>query len=197
MNDLKIRGGGTILGASQSGHIAAVGYDMFLKLMENAIAELKGEAPMEPLEPEINVRISAFLAESYIPDIDQRLAAYRRLAKMTEPKEIGDFNTELIDRYGELPKEARNLFYKIGLKILSKKAGITRLDLKGQQLLLHFSEAHMKKADALVELILSAPERYKLQTGNVLEVKLAGYHGGDHLDRAKNILKEITQRVNN
>jgi transcription-repair coupling factor (superfamily II helicase) len=197
MNDLKIRGGGTILGASQSGHIAAVGYDMFLKLMENAIAELKGQAPMEALEPEINVRISAFLSESYIPDIDQRLAAYRRLAKMTEPKEIGDFNTELIDRYGELPKEASNLFFKIGLKILSKKAGIAKLELKGQLLLLHFSDAHMKNSESLVDLILSAPERYALQTGHVLEVKLAGYRGGSHLDRAKNILKEITQRVNN
>ncbi|NIV97724.1 hypothetical protein GWN26_00635, partial [Candidatus Saccharibacteria bacterium] len=87
---LKIRGGGTILGASQSGHIAAVGYDMFLKLMENAVAELKGETPLEPLDPEINVRMSAFLSESYIPDIDQRMAAYRRLARMTELKEIAD-----------------------------------------------------------------------------------------------------------
>ena len=197
MNDLKIRGGGTILGASQSGHIAAVGYDMFLKLMENAIAELKGQAPMEPLEPEINVRISAFISESYIPDIDQRLAAYRRLAKMTEPKEIGDFKAELLDRYGELPKEAHSLFFKIGLKILSKKAGIARLDLKGQQLVLHFSDAHMKNAESLLDLILSAPERYALQTDHVLEVKLAGYRGGSLLDRAKNILKEITQRVNN
>ena len=116
---------------------------------------------------------------------------------MTELKDIGDFNAELVDRFGELPEEAHNLLFKIGLKILSKKAGIARLDLNGQQLLLHFSEVHMKNADALVELILSVPERYKLQTKNVLEVKLAGYDGGSHLDRAKNILKEITQRVNN
>jgi transcription-repair coupling factor (superfamily II helicase) len=197
MNDLKIRGGGTILGASQSGHIAAVGYDMFLKLMENAIAELKGEAPLEPLEPEINVRISAFLSESYIPDIDQRMAAYRRLAKMTELEEIGDFKTELIDRYGELPKEASNLLFKIVLKILSRKAGISRLDLKGEQLLLHYSDAHMKNSESLVDLILSAPERFKLKTGHILEVKLTGYRGDSHFSRAKNILKEIIQRVNN
>jgi transcription-repair coupling factor (superfamily II helicase) len=196
MNDLKIRGGGTILGASQSGHIAAVGYDMFLKLMENALAELKGEAPLEPLEPEINVRLSAFLAESYVPDIDQRLAAYRRLAKMTELKEIADFKIELIDRYGELPKEASNLLFKIVLKILSKKAGIGRLDLMGQQLLLYFSEAHLKNSGSLVDLILSEPERYELTTGHILKVKLTGYHGGSHLGRVKNILKEITQRVN-
>lgn len=197
MNDLKIRGGGTILGASQSGHIAAVGYDMFLKLMENAIAELKGEAPLEALEPEINVRMSAFLSESYIPDIDQRMAAYRRLAKMTELQEVSEFNAELIDRYGELPKEAGNLLYKIVLKILSKKAGISRLDLTEQHLLLHFSVDHLKDSDSLVDLILSAPERYALQTGHILKVKLAGYRGRSPLSRAKNILKEIAQRVKN
>ena len=197
MNDLKIRGGGTILGASQSGHIAAVGYDMFLKLMENAIAELKGEAPLEPLEPEINVRISAFLSESYIPDIDQRMAAYRRLAKMTELQEVSEFNTELIDRYGELPKEAGNLLYKIVLKIFAKKAGIGRLDLTDQHLLLHFSAEHLKNHDALVDLISAAPERYALQTGHILKVKLAGYRGRSPLSRARNILKEITQHVTN
>ena len=195
MNDLKIRGGGTILGASQSGHIAAVGYDMFLKLMENAMAELKGEVLLEPLEPEINVRMSAFLSESYIPDIDQRMAAYRRLTKMTELQEVSEFNTELIDRYGELPREAGNLLYKIVLKILSKKAGISRLDLTDQHLLLHFSVDHLKNSDSLVDLILSTPEHYALQTGHILKVKLAGYRGRSPLRRAKNILKEIAQHV--
>ena len=195
MNDLKIRGGGTILGASQSGHIAAVGYDMFLKLMENAIAELKGEAPLEPLEPEINVRISAFLPESYIPDIDQRMGAYRRLAKMTELQEVSEFNTELIDRYGELPKEAGNLLYKIVLKILAKKAGISRLDLTNHHLLLHFSVDHLKNSDSLVDLILSAPQRYAPQTDHILKVKLDGYRGRSPMSRAKNILKEIAQHV--
>ena len=197
MNDLKIRGGGTILGASQSGHIAAVGYDMFLKLMENAIAELKGEAPMEPLDPEINVRMSAFLSESYIPDIDQRMAAYRRLAKMTELNDLVDFKKELIDRYGEAPQETKNLFSKIVLKILSKKAGIARLDLADRQMHLQFSAAHLRNTEALVHLIQSAPDQYKLTPGHVLKVKLAGYEGGGHLGRAKNILKEIIWHVNN
>ncbi|PQP32706.1 hypothetical protein C6A36_03070, partial [Desulfobacteraceae bacterium SEEP-SAG10] len=83
MSDLQIRGGGTILGASQSGHIAAVGYDMFLKLMENSMAELKGEEIQESLEPEINIALPASIPESYIPDIDQRLSTYRRLTKIT------------------------------------------------------------------------------------------------------------------
>jgi len=197
MNDLKIRGGGTILGASQSGHIAAVGYDMFLKLMENAIAELKGERPLEPLDPEINVRMSAFLSESYIPDIDQRMVAYRRLAKMTEISEIADFKSELIDRYGKPPAEVHNLLYKIMLKIFSKKAGIARLDLAEHQLHLQFSQDHMKNTEALVDMIQAAPDRYELTPGCILKVKLVNDPGGSQRGQAKNILKEIIERVNN
>jgi len=139
--------------------------------------------------------MSAFLSESYIPDIDQRMAAYRRLTKMTELQEVFEFNTELIDRYGELPREAGNLLSKIVLKILSKKAGISRLDLTDQHLLLHFSVDHLKNSDSLVDLILSTPEHYALQTGHILKVKLAGYRGRSPLRRAKNILKEIAQHV--
>ncbi len=106
MNDMKIRGGGAALGVSQSGHIAAVGYDMFLKLMEDSIASLKGERVVEKLDPEINVPMSVFIPESYIPDIDQRLMAYRRLAKMMELKEVADFKVELIYGFCNLPLEA-------------------------------------------------------------------------------------------
>ncbi|MDX1707353.1 MAG: transcription-repair coupling factor, partial [Desulfobacterales bacterium] len=197
MNDLKIRGGGTILGASQSGHIAAVGYEMFLKLMENAIAELKGQTPIEPLDPEINVRLSAFLSESYIPDIDQRMAAYRRLARMTELQEVIEFKKELIDRYGRMPPEANHLLFKIRLKILSKKAGISKLDLSDRQLHLQFSAAHLKNTQALVDLIQSAPQRYELTPGQVLKVKLANDPNGRPLKQARNVLKDIVERVKN
>jgi transcription-repair coupling factor (superfamily II helicase) len=73
---------------------------------------------VEKLEPEINIPVSVFIPESYIPDLDQRLIAYRRLAKMTELKDISEFKSELTDRYGELPVEAGNLLMKIMLKIL-------------------------------------------------------------------------------
>ncbi|MEJ2727813.1 MAG: transcription-repair coupling factor [Deltaproteobacteria bacterium] len=197
MNDLKIRGGGTILGASQSGHIAAVGYDMFIKLMENAVAEIKGEIPSEPLDPEINVHMSAFLSELYIPDIDQRMAAYRRLARMNELKEIADFKAELIDRYGKPTAEANNLLFKIMLKILSKKAGIAKLDLTGRLLNLQFSRAHLKNTGALVDMIQASPGRYELTPGSILKVKLAVAQGGSQRGQAKNILKDIIERVNN
>jgi transcription-repair coupling factor (superfamily II helicase) len=196
MSDLKIRGGGTILGASQSGHIAAVGYDMFLKLMENAVADLKGEATVELLEPEINVGLSAFLAESYIPDIDQRMSAYRRLAKMAEPQQLADFESESLDRFGPLPEEAANLLLKIELKVLAKKAGVARFDLVGRNLSLNFSEPHQRNPAALVDMIMAAPKNFKLSPEHVLKTRLTALNLSSQLDQAKNLLKEIAHRVN-
>ena len=195
MNDLEIRGGGTILGASQSGHIAAVGYDMFLKLMENAIAELKGESVSEKLEPEINLSISAYLSDAYIPDLDQRLIAYRRLARMTEVGDIGEFKSELIDRYGKMPDEAKNLLFKIALKILSQKAFITRLDHNGSRIMVQFSTTHCFNRDALLEWVLSDPKRFELKANQTLTVKLLKSSKIGQLKQIKNILKEIAQRV--
>ena len=196
MSDLKIRGGGTILGASQSGHIAAVGYDMFLKLMESAVAEVKGETRVEPLEPEINVNFSAFLAESYIPDIDQRMSAYRRLAKMTEIQQIGEFKSELIDRFGPLTDEASNLLLKIALKVLAKKAGVSRLDLTSNKLILKFSESHQRNPVAMIEMITTSPNRFELTPEHVLKARLETRNISAHLTQAKILLKEIAQRVN-
>jgi transcription-repair coupling factor (superfamily II helicase) len=195
MNDLEIRGGGTILGASQSGHIAAVGYDMFLKLMENAIAELKGEPVTQKLEPEINLSISAYFADTYIHDLDQRLIAYRRLARMTKVGDIGEFKSELVDRYGKMPDEAKNLLFKIALKVLSQKAGITRLDHNGTRMMIQFSTTHSFNRDALVEWVLSDPKRFELKPPQALTVKLLKSNKIGQLKQIKNILKEIAQRV--
>ena len=196
MNDLQIRGGGTILGASQSGHIAAVGYDLFLKLMEEAIAEIKGKPVLEKLEPEINIPVSAFIPEGYIPDIDQRLTAYRRLAKMTALNEIADFKSELIDRYGHLPNEAANLLLKIMLRVLSVQAGVKRLDLKGTGLILYFSEIHQKRPAAIADLIVSRAKQLRFTPDQVLKAKLSKQHPEGLLVQTKNILKEVAQHVN-
>jgi len=197
MSDLQIRGGGTILGASQSGHIAAVGYDMFLKLMENAVAELKGEPVRETLSPEINIQLSAYIPEAYIPDIDQRLSAYRRLARLTESSEITEFKAECIDRYGVMPDETVNLLLKIVLKVLSIKAGVKRLDLNGSNLTLAFSTTHQRNPSAIVDLIVSDPRKFSFTPEHVLKVKLAELENNGRMAQVKNILKEIAQHVNN
>jgi len=196
MSDLKIRGGGTILGASQSGHIAAVGYDMFLQLMENAVSELKGEPVKEELEPEINISMPAYINESYISDIDQRLLTYRRLARMKELNEIADFKEELIDRYGPLPTEAGNLLLKILLKVLSIKAGVKKLDITGGQLSLAFSEIHQNNSFGIVDMIMDKGDEYEFTPDYVFKAGLSSENANNRLIQTKNILKEIAQRVN-
>ena len=197
MSDLQIRGGGTILGASQSGHIAAVGYDMFLELMENTIAELKGEPAVEALEPEINIPLSAFIPESFIPDIDQRLSAYRRLSRLTEVGEITDFKSELTDRYGSLPEEVTNLLLKIMLRVFAIRAGAKRLDLIGADLTISFSETHLKNPQGLADLVLAKPSRYHLTVEHALKTRLKAGQAPGYLSQTKNILKEIARHVNN
>ncbi|RJP81234.1 MAG: transcription-repair coupling factor [Desulfobacteraceae bacterium] len=196
MSDLQIRGGGSALGVSQSGHIAAVGYDMFLQLMENAVAELKGEPVVDALEPEINIPLSAFIPESYIPDIDQRLSVYRRLARMTEVSEISGIKEELTDRYGVLPDEAANLLLKIMLKILSVKGGVKRLDISGRYVSLHFSEIHQKHPFGLVDMVSANPKKFQFTVDHVLKVLLPQTGIQGVVMEIRNILKEIAMHVN-
>jgi transcription-repair coupling factor (superfamily II helicase) len=196
MNDLKIRGGGAILGASQSGHIAAVGYDMFLKLMEEAVAQLKGEPVVEGLEPEINLPMSAYIAEEYVSDIDQRLSLYRRLSKMSGLKEIATIKAELMDRFGPLPQETENLLLKIMLRVLSVRAGVKRLDLFSHQLCLAFSEAHQHRPLGIIQMITDGRQPYRFTPDHIFKVTLTKAPPRAMLAQAKNILIEIAQHVN-
>jgi transcription-repair coupling factor (superfamily II helicase) len=196
MSDLKIRGGGTLLGASQSGHIAAVGYDTFLKLMESSISEMKGEPVRQPLEPEINLPLSTFLPEGYISDIDQRLSIYRRLAKMTEVKEISDLKAEVTDRFGAMPEEAGNLLLKIMLKILAEKAGCRRLDLTPSHLVLQISPGHQLNPLGIVAMVNDKKNRYQIRPDNQFKARLAPGTPNARLSQTKNILIEIARHVN-
>ncbi len=197
LHDLKIRGGGAALGIHQSGHISAVGYDMFLKLMEESIATIKGETVTEMLEPEINIPVSVYIPDSYIPDLDGRLSAYRRLARMQELKEVADFREELIDRFGSPPQEVINLLLKIMLKILSKRAGVKRLDLTPESLSLAFSELHQKNPYALFKMAEDAPERFRITASRTMFITLQKSGINSLMNQSKKILMEIASFVNN
>ncbi|NOY68611.1 MAG: transcription-repair coupling factor [Deltaproteobacteria bacterium] len=196
LNDLKIRGGGAALGISQSGHIAAVGYDMFLRLMEDAVARLKGQRVVPPLEPEINIPVSVFIPEDYIPDLDQRMSAYRRLSKFSDLKSLADFRDELIDRYGRMPQEAVNLVLKIMLRVLCIKAGAGRLDLTFETLVLTFSELHQKNPPGAVDFIMSDPKRFSFTPQQALRAVLKKGSINSLMSQVKKILMEIVDYVN-
>ena len=137
MSDLQIRGGGNLLGVSQSGNIAAIGYDLYLDLLQRTVADLKAqaehggsEARKEDIEPEVNLQLSAYIPESYIPDISQRYITYRRIAALTaSPMEMqDDLKDELIDRYGPIPVETDNLLRVVTLKKDLARLRISKLE---------------------------------------------------------------------
>jgi transcription-repair coupling factor (superfamily II helicase) len=136
------------------------------------------------------------LPESYISDLDQRLIAYRRLARMTEIREIGEFQSELIDRYGKLPDEANNLLSKIALKLLAKKANITVLDVTDHRLVIQFSGSREFNRAGLVDMVMAEPHRFELTPNQRLKVNLPRRSKTGKFVQTKNILKDISQHVN-
>ena len=196
MSDLKIRGGGTILGASQSGHIASVGYDMFLKLMESSMAELKGETVVEELEPEINLPLAAFLPEQYVEDIDQRLSIYRRLSRMTDVKSVSELKAEMEDRFGKLPVQGNNLLLKIMLKVLAVRAGCKRLDLNDNLVQLQFSGSHQQYPQGIIDMAGQSKDVYQFTPDQILKARLVPGTSNMLVSQIKNMLIEIAGRVN-
>jgi transcription-repair coupling factor (superfamily II helicase) len=126
MRDLEIRGAGSILSSTQSGHIAAVGFDLYTELVADAVSELKGEPVTEPVEREIRIDlpVDAHLTEDYVPGADARLEAYRRLAAATTEEAVDDVVAEWTDRYGELPAEAGALINVARLRVEAMRVGI-------------------------------------------------------------------------
>lgn len=194
LNDLQIRGGGAILGAAQSGRIAAVGYELYLELLEKTMREFKGE-PVEPdvIDPEINIALPAFLSETYIPDNDQRLLAYKRLATISEEAEIDELTSEWRDRYGALPESVRNLILLAKLRLLLREKGITRLEDDGEAFALHF-----QRPEFLVQSTSQLARKrceFRPQTDRKLTVEIWGRGLPQRLMRLKRILQELAERA--
>lgn len=150
MSDLQIRGGGNLLGVSQSGHIAAIGYDLYLDLLQKTVADMKARAAaggkeaiaMDTVEAEINLQISAYIPEDFIPDISQRYVAYRRISALstTDAKIYDDLLEELADRYGKIPEETTNLFKIVALKKELGELGVSKLEKGKDSFVFSFTE---------------------------------------------------------
>ncbi len=124
MRDLEIRGAGNMLGAGQSGHIAAVGYDLYCQLVTEAVAELRGETPPEPVEISIDVPQAAGIPAEYMPKEELRLEAYRRVADCCAPEQADDVAAEWIDRYGPIPEAAQTLLAVARLRCECRRTGV-------------------------------------------------------------------------
>lgn len=135
MRDLEIRGAGNLLGEAQSGHMEAVGYDLYCKMLNEAVLTLKGEQPEEEsFETSLELQVDAFIPATYIRSEFQKLDMYKRIAGIENAEEYADMQEEMIDRFGELPNAAENLLRVALLKAEAHRAGITQIVQKTNQI---------------------------------------------------------------
>jgi transcription-repair coupling factor (superfamily II helicase) len=127
LRDLEIRGAGDLLGSSQHGHLDAVGYDLFIKLLNTAVLEEKGETVEEQIECTVTLLVNAYLPESYVPYAAQRINFYKRIALIETEFDRSDVLDEMVDRYGAPPKAAENLLWVSLIRARASRAGITSI----------------------------------------------------------------------
>ena len=153
MHDLEIRGAGNLLGPTQSGHIAVVGFELYSQLMEKAVRELKGEEVIEEITPEIHFHLPAFIPEDYVADPGERLRLYRRLSLCRSDEEVERIREELVDRFGRIPMESNHLLDVIKVKILLTRLSIRKFEETPSHLSLTFDETTRVSPQRVVDLV--------------------------------------------
>jgi transcription-repair coupling factor (superfamily II helicase) len=172
MSDLEIRGAGNLLGANQSGHIHAVGYDLYVEMLERAVAELRGESVDDEVEPEIRLPIPALLPEAYVSDVNQRLVLYKQLSSARDETELRELRADLLDRFGPLPSEAETLLEVIRLKIGCRRLGIASVSTEGRELVLRVADRTRIDPNRLLRVINRPGSPYRVTPEQRIHLKL-------------------------
>jgi transcription-repair coupling factor (superfamily II helicase) len=152
MRDLEIRGTGNVLGKEQHGHMEAIGYDLFIKLLEETLKELKGEAAVKQVETSIELQINAYIPETYISDENQKIEMYKKIASLNSQQDLFDIEEEIEDRFGDIPAVVRNLLSIAYVKQLAQKCGISNISQKNNNIAIKFKTDKFIKPQAAIQI---------------------------------------------
>ncbi len=195
-HDLEIRGAGNVLGDKQSGHLEAIGYDLYVELLEQAIKELKGEVFEEVIEPELHLRVPAGIPEDYIRDPALRLDMYRRLAAMRSFDEAYQYEEELVDRFGPLPSETENLLKLMQVKVLAKQLRLRAVHYSHKQFVYSFDASTPLSPDVIMERVQQDPDKYRLTPDMKLVVQGEAENDSERLKAPQYFLQSLLPHVN-
>ena len=141
MRDLEIRGAGSLMGEIQHGHMEQVGYDMYCKLLDEVVKEIKGEEIVEDIDVQIELNVSSYIPDDYIENAAQKIEVYQNIALCRNDNDIEDITDELIDRYGMIPEEVNNLLKIIKIKILSREKYILKISQRRENVVFYFEQS--------------------------------------------------------
>jgi transcription-repair coupling factor (superfamily II helicase) len=193
-NDLEIRGGGNLLGISQSGHISAVGYELYTELMETTVREIKGEKTgEEEVLPEIQLGISAFIPEEYVQDVHQRLILYKRISLAGNDEDLHQIKNELQDCYGDLPHSAENLLQVISIRNSLKPLRGKKMGYDGKYLYIFFRDSSPVDPAKIIALYHKKIKGLRFTPDYKLYVPAPGLGEKEILEQAALLLKMLAQ----
>jgi transcription-repair coupling factor (superfamily II helicase) len=155
--DLELRGAGNLLGGEQSGHIEAVGFELYTQMLDRAVREMKGEAAPDEAETQLNLGLNIRIPADYIPEENQRLQMYKRVARVETPTQLEDFEVEIKDRYGDPPPAVRNLLDYASLKLLCMRVGVNAIERKRDQVTFKFRQNAAVDPEQLARFVSAQP----------------------------------------
>jgi transcription-repair coupling factor (superfamily II helicase) len=172
-HDLEIRGAGNLLGKEQSGQVAAVGFELYVQMLEETVQELRGGTIRVHVEPEIQIGLPAYIPEVYIPDVNQRLVFYKKLANIQDPTDLDAVAEEMEDRFGPLPELVRVFLEVMGLRRVLRDYLVTAVYRRGEKVTLHFHPDSPIKGERLVALLQKERGRWQFTPDLRLSFTLA------------------------
>jgi len=193
-NDLEIRGGGNMLGINQSGHVSAVGYELYTELMEKTILEIKGEKVEEEVaRPEIQLGVPAFIPEDYVEDVHQRLVLYKRISLAASDADIAQIKSELEDCYGNMPPSVKNLLRVIFIRNQLQPLKGKKMGYDGKFLYVHFHPASPVDPAKITALGRKGKSEMRFTPDYKLFFPVPGLVGEDILFKAESLLKMLAE----
>jgi transcription-repair coupling factor (superfamily II helicase) len=189
--DLELRGAGNLLGGEQSGHIEAVGFELYTQMLDRAVREMKGEAAPEAAETQLNLGLNIRIPADYIIEENQRLRMYKRVAGIEKESQLEDVLAELQDRYGELPAAVRNLLDYASLKLLAVRVGVISIDRKKDSIAIKFRPNAVIDPGKLAQFVASQKGTQFTPDG-MLKFVLKANAPGEVLDQLRSLLDQMS-----
>ena len=190
-HDMEIRGAGDMLGNRQSGTVTEIGFELYNQMLEETISRMRGEESVERVEPEISLKVPAFIPEAYVKDAGQRLVIYKKLTQAESEEDVLDVQNEVLDRFGKYPLATSYLFEIMKLRVLLKKLIVRQIDFDGKAVIISFHPRTPASPDTIIGMMRSEPKKYQFTPDYKLVCTLKETSFEAILEMAKGVLQRL------